>query len=79
MTAIERKHADSRDESFGEVVEAVNMGDRDAAFEATRELFHAAAGLRRAHISAHRRNRSARERNQAMRDLGMVRTPFGWE
>ena len=26
-----------------------------------------------------RRNRNARERNQAMRDLGMVKTPFGWE
>lgn len=26
-----------------------------------------------------RRNRNARERNQAMRDLGMVKTSYGWE
>lgn len=26
-----------------------------------------------------RRNRNARERNQARRDLGMVKTPYGWE
>lgn len=26
-----------------------------------------------------RRNRNARERNSAMRDLGMKRTPYGWE
>lgn len=26
-----------------------------------------------------RRNRKARERSQAMRDLGMKKTPYGWE
>ncbi len=26
-----------------------------------------------------RRNRNARERSQTMRDLGMKRTPYGWE
>jgi hypothetical protein len=26
-----------------------------------------------------RHNRNARERNQAMRDLGMKKTPYGWE
>lgn len=26
-----------------------------------------------------RRNRNARERNQAMKDLGLTKTPFGWE
>ena len=26
-----------------------------------------------------RRNRNARERNQAMRDLGLTKTPYGWE
>lgn len=26
-----------------------------------------------------RRNLNARERNQAMRDLGMKKTPYGWE
>lgn len=26
-----------------------------------------------------RRNRNARERNRAMRDLGLVKTPYGWE
>lgn len=24
-------------------------------------------------------NRNARERNQAYRDLGLVKTPYGWE
>jgi hypothetical protein len=33
----------------------------------------------RADAGRQRRNRSARERNQAMRDLGIVRTPYGWE
>lgn len=26
-----------------------------------------------------RRNRTTRERNQAMRDMGMTKTPYGWE
>lgn len=33
----------------------------------------------RAEASRQRRNRNARLRDQAMRDLGMVRTPYGWE
>lgn len=33
----------------------------------------------RAEAARQRRNRNARERNQAMRDLGMVKTPYGWE
>lgn len=33
----------------------------------------------RAEAARQRRNRNSRERNQAMRDLGLVRTPYGWE
>lgn len=37
------------------------------------------AKLVRREASRLRRNRNARERNQAMRDLGMTKTPYGWE
>lgn len=37
------------------------------------------AKLVRREASRQRRNRNARERNQAMRDLGMTKTPHGWE
>ena len=37
------------------------------------------AALVRAHASRLRQNRNSRERYQAMRDLGMVKTPYGWE
>lgn len=33
----------------------------------------------RSELSRRRRNANARARSQAMRDLGMVRTPYGWE
>lgn len=37
------------------------------------------AKLIRREASRLRRNRNARERNQAMRDLGLKKTPYGWE
>lgn len=37
------------------------------------------ACLIRNEASRQRRNRNARERNEAMRDLGMVKTAYGWE
>lgn len=37
------------------------------------------AKLIRHEASRLRRNRNARERNQAMRDLGLKKTPYGWE
>lgn len=42
-------------------------------------LEESTARLVRREASRQRRNRNARERNQAMRDLGMVKTPSGWE
>lgn len=33
----------------------------------------------RAEAARQRRNRNSRERSQALRDLGMVKTPYGWE
>lgn len=37
------------------------------------------AKLIRREASRLRRNRNARERNQARRDLGLKKTPYGWE
>lgn len=37
------------------------------------------AKLVRAEAARQRRNRNARERNEVMRDLGMKKTPYGWE
>lgn len=39
----------------------------------------AAAQAVRREAQRQRRNRNSRERNQVMRDLGMVKTPYGWE
>lgn len=33
----------------------------------------------RAEASRQRRNRNSRDRDQGMRDLGMKKTPYGWE
>jgi hypothetical protein len=35
--------------------------------------------LIRREASRQRRNRNARERNQVMRDIGLIKTPYGWE
>lgn len=33
----------------------------------------------RSEAQRQRRNRNARERNETMRDLGLKKTPYGWE
>lgn len=62
---------------------AVNCPSCITAAETARQPWHAdyldtiarLPEIQRKHDAAVRRN----ERNQAMRDLGMVKTPYGWE
>ena len=68
------------------IVDAVNGGMATSATPAAdrRREFGDAVDATLAKAVRHeaarqRRNRNSRERNQAMRDLGMKRTPYGWE
>lgn len=51
--------------------EAANLTRLDPHSQEAKVIRHEA--------SRRRRNRDARERNQARRDLGLKKTPYGWE
>lgn len=67
--------------------EAIDLGCKtvrdDLEYESTRmdryEPHSQVAKSVRQEAQRLRRNRNARERNQARRDLGLKKTPYGWE
>lgn len=71
-SAIETKQHDREIGTVGELREWEYQQPRhDPHSDLAQEVRREASRLRR--------NRNARERNQAMRDLGMTKTPYGWE
>lgn len=79
MTKQERKYASLVDSQVVFVVEAIESGEADRAYEKTILLYQEAVHLRRAQIAANNRRRGTAMWTDAMKSLGLTKTPYGWE